>query len=451
MNTTDLIIIGAGPGGYRAALHAAAQGLQVVIVEAQEAGGTCLNCGCIPTKALCRNAEVLDSLREASVFGIENATFSFNFQQAMARKDAVVQQLRGGVEQLMQSPGITYVRGKARFQDAHTVEVDEKLYTAPHIIIATGSRPKLPPIGGIQLKGVVTSTELLQVSQLPQRLCIIGAGVIGMEFASVFASFGSQVTVVEFLKEALPTIDSDIAKRLRQSMARQGIAFHLQSAVQDISETSDDEGNGQLRVSFLKKGKPLTADADLVLVATGRAANTEGLCLEAAGIETTRQGIAVDDNFLTSQPGVYAIGDVNGRCMLAHAATMQGIHAVNHLLGHADNIRFQVMPSAVFTRPEAAAVGLSEDTCRQQGLDYTCRKGFYRANGKALAMNETEGLVKLLVSTADDRILGCHAFGAHAADIVQEATALISQGATATQLSQIICIHPTLSEILHEL
>lgn len=450
MTTTDLIIIGSGPGGYRAALHAAKHGLSVVVVEAAEAGGTCLNCGCIPTKTLCRNAEIIDTLRQADVFALNDLTYSLDFTRVAERKDSVVAQLRSGVEQLMQSPGITFVRGTASFLDAHTIRVGGDEYEAKNIIIATGSHAKMPPVKGLHLPGVVTSTELLALRSLPSRLCIIGAGVIGMEFASAFSSFGCEVTVVEFLKEALPVIDSDIAKRLRQTVARRGVTFHMQSAVQEIAPATADDGTPSLRVTFDKKGKALTADADIVLVATGRAANTEGLCLETAGVETGRQSITVDDHFQTTAAGIYAIGDVNGRCMLAHAATMQGIHAVNRILGISDDIRFDIMPSAVFTNPEAAAVGLSEDDCKRDTIAYTCRKGFYRANGKALAMGETEGMVKLMLD-GQGLIIGCHAFGAHASDIVQEVTALMNQGATVSQLADIIHVHPTLSEILHDL
>lgn len=450
MTATDLIIIGSGPGGYRAALHAAQQDLRVVIVEKDEVGGTCLNRGCIPTKTLCRHAEIIDTLSQADTFGLEGLAYQLNFSRIVERKDAVVAQLRSGVAQLMQSPGITLVRGEASFRDAHTVVVGDEEYTAKNIIIATGSRSKMPPIQGIDLEGVVTSTGLLALQSVPRRLCIIGAGVIGMEFASVFSSFGSEVSVVEFLKEALPVLDSDIAKRLRQTISRRGVSFHMQSAVRQIEETVAEDGSRLLRVSFDKKGKPATVDADVVLVATGRTANVEGLGLEAIGVETSRQGIVVDDNFETSIPGIYAIGDVNGRCMLAHAATMQGIHAVNYLLGQSDNMRLDIMPSAVFTHPEVASVGKSEDDCKREGLVYTCRKGHYRANGKALVMNEVEGMVKLLLDE-NQLIIGCHAFGAHAADMVQEVAVLMNQNATAKQLADIVHIHPTLAEILHDL
>lgn len=378
--------------------------------------------------------------------------YSLDFGRVIERKQEVVGQLRSGVETLMQTPGITLVRGTASFADAHTVAVGNEQYTAENIIIATGSDSKCPPIEGTTLPGVVTSTELLDIDHLPKRLCIIGAGVIGMEFASVFSSFGSNVTVIEFLKECLPVLDSDIAKRLRQTIGKRGVEFYMQSAVKSITQTDAEDGTKQLTVSFEKKGKPVSIDADMVLIATGRKPCTEGLALEQAGIEHSPKGIVVDDDFQTNVSGVYAIGDVNGRCLLAHAATFQGLHVVNRILNRPDDIRFDVMPSAIFTNPEAASVGLSEDQLKSEQRPYECRKGFYRSNGKALAMNETDGMIKLLVDTTNDqRIVGCHAFGAHSADMVQEIAALMNSGTTLQQLANIIHIHPTLSEILHDM
>lgn len=447
MVKTDLIIIGSGPGGYRSACYAAARGLSVTVFESAEAGGTCLNCGCIPTKSLCRNAEVIDTLRDASALGLESLSYNLDFGKIMERKNSVVAQLRNGVETLMRTPGITFVNKKAKLTSGHTVVTDEEEYTAGDIIIATGSHAKIPPIKGAQLQGVVTSTELLDIPSVPKRLCIVGAGVIGMEFASAFSSFGSEVTVVEFMKEALPTLDSDIAKRLRQTIGKRGVTFHMQTAVKEIEEKTDRCGARVLNVITDKKGKTLEVEADTVLIATGRSANTDGLGLEEAGIEYDSKGIHTDDDFATNVPHIYAIGDVNGKCMLAHAATFQGIHVVNHILGTPDGIRPDIMPSAIFTNPEAASVGLSEDRCKELGLEYTCKKGFFRSNGKALAMNETDGMVKL-ISDSDGRIIGCHMFGAHASDMVQEITALMNTGVTTRRLAEIIHIHPTLSEIL---
>lgn len=413
---TDLIIIGAGPGGYKAAVYAAKKGLKVTIFEDVHVGGTCLNVGCIPTKTY---------------------VHSSSFAEATERQGQVVEALRGGVETLLSHPNITLIREKGVFIDAHTVSG----VTAKNIIVATGSSAKLLPIPGADSPKVVTSTELLQLKELPKRLCIIGAGVIGMEFASVFQKFGSEVTVVEYLKECLPMVDSDIAKRLRKLLEKRGITFYMGSGVKAIEGSS---------VLFEQKGKDVSIEADVILMATGRKPNVSPDFSNAGFDYDERKGIAVDEHFETTVKGVYAIGDVNGRQMLAHAAEMQGIHVVNQILGIEDKIRFEVMPAAIFTEPEAACVGPTEDQLKEAGTPFECHKSFYRANGKALAMNETEGLVKLCCEPDEGKLLSAHVFGAHAADIVQEVTAYITLGATLRQLRETVHIHPTLSEVLIE-
>ncbi len=441
MTTSDIIIIGSGPGGYRAAAYAAANGLTVTIFEERHAGGTCLNCGCIPTKTLCRNAEIADTLKRADVFGLDDLSYRLNFQRVTARKNQVVETLRSGVETLLSAPGITLVREHARLMDSKTVAAGEETYTAPHIIIATGSKSKMLPVPGIDRPIVMTSTDLLDIEQVPRRLCIVGAGVIGMEFASIFNSLGSEVTVVEFLKECLPALDSDVAKRLRQTLSKRGVNFLMQSGVKEITDTG---------VIYDRKGKAGEVEADVVLIATGRAPLTDELGLEDAGVAYDRNGITTDEHLRTNVPGIYAIGDVNGRMMLAHAATFQGLHVINDIMGKKDQIRLDLIPAAIFTLPEAACVGMTEDQCKAAGMAYTCRKGYYRSNGKALAMDETEGFVKLMAD-ADDHIVGCHLFGAHAADLVQEVSSLMALGATTSQLRDIVHVHPTLSEILQEM
>ena len=428
MVSTDIIIIGAGPGGYRAAEYAAKQGLKVTIFEGDNVGGTCLNVGCIPTKTYVHSA---------------------SFAEARERMAQVVPQLRSGVDGILSHPNITLVREKASFENHGDCPCDSseakikgavpvivagnETYSAKNIIIATGSETKLIPVEGLDDPRVVDSTGLLNLDTLPKRLCIIGAGVIGMEFASVFNRFGSEVTVIEYLKECIPALDSDVAKRLRKLLEKRGITFHMKTAVQSLKDI----------------------DADVILMATGRKPRTEGLNLEALGITLARNGaIPVDDNFRVATvpagypAGLYAIGDVNGRQMLAHAAEMQAVRAVNHILGQQDGIRFDIMPAAIFTEPEAACVGPTEDQLKEQGIAYECRKSFWRANGKALAMGEAEGMLKLFVATDDEHLLGCHAYGAHSADIVQEVAALMCRDTTITQLRDIIHIHPTLGEIL---
>ena len=457
MNKTDLIVIGAGPGGYRAAELAAKAGLKVVVVEAGHVGGTCLNEGCIPTKSFARNAEIVQTLKEASLFGMNNMSFDFDFQQVVARKNEVLAQLRSGIETLLSHPNITLVRGHARFVDAHTVETvsvgsssTAAQYAATHIIIATGSVPKALRLQEPANCRVLDSSDLLQLDHLPESLCIIGAGVIGMEFASIFSAFGTKVTVVEFLKECLPALDSDISKRLRKVLEKRGVTFHLQCAVTGIRSKV---------VTFTdKKGKEQTIEAEVVLMAVGRAPRVSD-DFQLAGFDyDARTGIKVDDHFETTVPGIYAIGDVNGRQMLAHAAEAQAKIAVTHILrsnnAPADSpfsilhSPFTVVPAAIFTYPEAACVGPTEDQLKEESIAYECRKAFHRANGKALAMNETEGMLKLLSEPDGGRILGCHAFGAHAADMVQEVSVLMCRDTTVRQLRDMVHIHPTLSEIV---
>ena len=462
-----IIIIGAGPGGYETALVAAKRGVEVVLIEAGPVGGTCLNEGCIPTKAFCKNAEVLDGLREAEAFGVTGLSYGFDFKAVTARKNAVVEQLRGGVEGLLGHKNITLVRGKASFKDAHTVAVipsfssvipsdaEESLqeYTADYIIIATGSVSASLPIPGADLPGILTSREILDIEEVPQRLCVIGGGVIGLEFASIFRSFGSEVTVVEYCKDILPRFDTDLAKRLKQSLGKRGIEINTQAQVTSITENS-----GEYTVTFTRKGKEETIVADKVLMAVGRKANVASLNLADAGIEFTPRGIVVNDVMQTNVPHIYAVGDINGKMMLAHAATFQGIVALDHIMGVENDIDLSVMPAAVFTSPEAASVGKTEDECKEAGIPVRCLKSFFRANGKAVTMGQTDGFCKIVVAAEPKegaespyepgRVLGCHLYGPHASDIVQEACAMITRKATLKEFQDVIHTHPTLTEVL---
>ena len=448
-----IIIIGAGPGGYETALLAAKRGVETVLIEAGHVGGTCLNEGCIPTKTFCKNAEVLDTLREASVFGVTDLSYGFDFGAVRQRKDAVVEQLRGGVETLLSHKLITLVRGKASFKDAHTVVVEtigekadtpKQEYYADCIIVATGSVSASLPIPGTDLPGVLTSKEILDIEEIPQRLCVIGGGVIGLEFASIFKSFCSEVTVLEYCKDILPRFDTDLAKRLKQSLGKRGIDIQTQAQVLSIEATDN-----ALNVRFSKKGKEETVEADKVLMAVGRRPNVASLNLDDIGLEYTPKGIAVNEFMQTNLPQVYAIGDVNGKMMLAHAATFQGIVALDHIMGMSNDIDLSVMPAAVFTSPEAATVGLTEDECKEKGIAVKCLKSFFRANGKAVTMGETDGFCKLVVAAeSPSRILGCHLYGPHSSDIIQEVTALINGKATLEEFKSIIHTHPTLVEVL---
>ena len=434
---SDLLILGAGPGGYHTAAYAVRHGLAVTIVEKADVGGTCLNQGCIPTKALCHDAEAIEAARRVCGDDVQ-----VDFAKIYGRKCAVVDKLRGDVETLMSQPGITLVRGRGVLTCNKTVQVDDVEYAADNVIIATGSRPKMLPVEDMRLPGVLDSTGLLALDTLPGSLCIVGAGVIGLEFASVFRRFGCEVTVVEYMKECLPPYDSDISRRVRKAMEKRGVKFVMQAGVTGIVQAE-----GKLQVDYVCKGKPGAAIADKVLVATGREANISGIGLEAVGVVTDKGRIAVDDNMQTNVGGIYAVGDVNGRCMLAHAAIMQGMRCVNHILGRADNIRLDLMPSAVFTNPEAASVGLTESQCKDAGMVYAVRKTPYRANGRAVADEADGGLLKLITGN-DGLIVGCHVCGSHAADIVQEVTALMSMGCTLDRLHDITHIHPTIAELL---
>ncbi len=451
---TDLIIIGAGPGGYETAVRAAKAGLQVVVIEKEHLGGTCLNAGCIPTKCLCHSAEGLPPTPSQGGGDDPSAYLS----AAIARKNEVVEKLKAGVAQLMKTPGITLVEGEARFnlspalskgegEELHTVEVNTQSsilnFQSKNIIIATGSVTKFLPIPGAHAEGVLTSTEMLNLTTLPQRLTIIGGGVIGLEFASIFQAMGSQVTVIEFCKEVLPLFDRDLAKRLRTSLKKRGIEFHTSAAAKEIHEGTP------LVVDFEEKGKLQSVEADVVLMAVGRAANLNSLNLADVGIETTPRGIVVDEHMQTNVPGIYAIGDVNGLIQLAHAASAQGKVALDNILNSSPRGGWEgtLIPSAVFTVPEAAMVGKTEEQLEEAGIEYQTHKSMYRANGKALAMEAEDGLVKILTDN-EGKILGCHILGAHASDLIHEATLAMRLGATIHDIADTVHAHPSLSEIL---
>lgn len=455
-----ITIIGAGPGGYETAAAAAKCGFEVTIISDGPVGGTCLNEGCIPTKSLCRNAELLEDLSRGEEFGVEFPSYKFDFSKAIERKNAVVEQLKGGVEFILKGKNITLLRGKASLKDAHTVLVvsDGQCAEVPsdYIIIATGSYSATLPIPGADLQGVITSKEILSLDAVPTRLCIIGAGVIGLEFASIFRSFGSQVNVIEFCKDILPRFDTDLAKRLKQTLGKRGISIETSAGVQSIVREGDT-----LKVTYLKKDKEFTVEADKVLMAVGRRANVGSVNLADVGIDFTPRGIVVDGDMRTNVPNIFAIGDVTGGMMLAHVATFQGLKALDAIKaeqgctepGH--NIDLSIVPAAVFTYPEAAVVGRTEDECKDKGLPIKVLKSLFRANGKALSLGESEGFCKVVIYAGEPtdefkagQILGCHMFGAHSSDIIQEVAALMNMHATLSDFASIIHAHPTLTEVL---
>jgi dihydrolipoamide dehydrogenase len=423
-----LLIIGGGPGGYETAVEAAKRGLEVTLITEGPLGGTCLNEGCIPTKTFCHYAELIEQNNKA---GLDCKP---SFAAVAERKQTVIEQLRGGIDIMLKN--VQVIRGKAQFKDSKTVVCNGQEYSADKIIIATGSVSASLPIPGAE--SCLTSKEILELTEVPKSLCVIGGGVIGLEFASIFRSFGSEVTVLEFCPNILPRFDVDLAKRLKQSLSKCGINIEVQAQV-----TAIDGG----MVTYIKKDKEYTVQADKILMAVGRRPNTGGLNLEAAGIDYTRKGITVNDRFETSVPGIFAVGDVTGGIMLAHAATYQGLHALNAICGQQDSIRFDLIPAAVFTMPEVATVGLTEEQCKEQELQVRCVKSFYRANGKAVSMDEPEGYCKLIVAESG-AILGAHIMGTHASDLIHEITAVMNMNGTVVQMQNIIHAHPTLSEIV---
>lgn len=429
MNEFDLIIIGAGPGGYETAAEAAASGLSVALIERGELGGTCLNRGCIPTKALCKSAEVALTVKEAAQFGVNPGGFSMDYAVAAARKDEVVKTLQEGVK--MAVGKCTLIQGEASFVDGRTVEAGGERYTAPRIIIATGSQPARLPIPGAEY--AVSSDNFLSLTELPARVVIVGGGVIGMEFASILNAFGVEVTVVEYMKEILPPFDKDIAKRLRMALSRRGINIITSAAVKEIRPDHT--------VVYESKGKEGEVAADMVIMAVGRRPVLPA-GLENTAVTVGKRGIEVNSEFMTAEPGVYAIGDVNGVMMLAHAASAQG----KKVLGH--EINLDVIPSAVFTSPECAMVGLTEEQCKEQALDYKAVKVPFRGNGKALAMGEADGLLKLIVDKSTHRLLGCHICGPHAADLIAEPALAMSRNLTVDAITATVHSHPTLTEVL---
>ena len=428
----DIIVIGAGPGGYETAARAAACGLDTVIVERDLPGGTCLNRGCIPTKALCRSAEVAMTVKDAFDYGVSTGGFTLDYAAACARRDAVVGELRQGVVTLLE--GVRTVRGEARFIGERTVAVGDEVFTAPKVIIATGSCPAPWRAEGSGL--AVDSDRLLAMDRLPAEITVVGGGVIGMEFASIFAAFGCNVSVLEYCQEILPPFDREIAKRLRMAMKRRGVDVTVQASVSRISVTDE----GRRVVEYTCKGKDKTIVTDMVVAAVGRRpVLPQGL--ELAGVELTEKGfIKVDGSMITSAPGVYAIGDVNGLCMLAHAASAQGRVALG------ERVNLDIIPSAVFTVPECAMVGMTEQQCAEAGTDYVAATATFRSNGKAMATGDAEGLVMVILNRADRRIIGCHICGQHASDLIQEVAVAMAAGMDSSRFAEVVHGHPTLSE-----
>lgn len=441
---SDLIIIGAGPGGYETALEAAATGKSVTLFNGGQLGGTCLNEGCIPTKCLCTDSEIIARFKEGEKYGIDDFTFSIDFNKIIERKKSVTETLRGGIDTMLRQAKVNVVNAMASFKDSKTVVAGEEEYTADQIIIATGSKSKSLPIPGHDLECVMDSTRILDLEYIPESLTIIGGGVIGMEFASIFHNLGSKVTVIEFMKQILPPFDSDIAKRLKQTLSKKGIKIITGAAAKEIRQNEFYE----IEVTYEIKGKEEKIISSDLLMAVGRAPRVDGLNLEAASVEYSPKGIAVDDNMRTSAEGIFAIGDVNGRMMLAHVASFQGQRALNAIEGKTDRIRFDIVPSAVFTVPECGMAGKTEEQCKAEGMEIMIGQSFYRANGKALALGEPDGLCKLIFRKEDGLLIGAHIMGAQAADLAQQCADMMNRDTKLPELKDIIFGHPTVSEVI---
>ena len=440
----DILIIDAGPGGFETALSAARQGNSVVLFNGGKLGGTCLNEGCIPTKCLCKNAEVVTTIKESEKFGVDDFTFMLDYNKVLSRKEEVIETLQKGVEGMLSQAKVTVVNAKASFKDAKTVVADGVEYEGENIIIATGSVSKSLPIPGHDLECVMDSTAILKLEYVPASLTIIGGGVIGMEFASIFHQLGSKVTVIEFMKQILPPFDSDIAKRLKQTLSKKGINIVTGAAAKEIRQNEFYE----IEVVYDVKGKEEKVVSSDLLMAVGRAPYMEGLNLEAAGVEYSPKGIPVDDFMQTNVPGIYAIGDVNAKMMLAHVASAQGERALNVINKVSDKLRFDIVPSAVFTVPECGMVGKTEEQCKEEKIETLIGTSFFRANGKALALGETDGLCKLIFRKDDGLLIGAHIMGVEAADLAQQCADLMNRETTLKEFKEIIFGHPTVSEVL---
>lgn len=449
---TDLLIIGAGPGGYVAAIYAAKKGLKVTLVEKEELGGTCLNVGCIPTKALVKSSEVCHSVRHSSFFGIEAGTaLQVNMQQIIRRKDEVKEKLISGIGYLMEKNSIQVIRGQASFLSDKQVCVTgegKTVISAKHMIIATGSKISKVNIPGIELPFVMNSTDALSCTELPASITIIGGGVIGMEFAFIYRNLGVEVQVAEFMDRLLTMLDHDLSDELRLAAEQAGIRIHTGAKVTRIQRADQ----GQAIVTYETRDGEHLLVSEKVLVAIGREPNMDGLELDKAGIQLNERGrgIAVDSRMRTNVEHIYAIGDVTNILQLAHVASHQGITAVDAILGEKTVMHYTAVPNVIFTSPEIASVGLLERECREQGLDYRVSKVSFSSNGKALTMNEPDGFIKLIKDNPSGRIVGGAIIGPDAASLISALTLAIANGLTEEQIRDTIFAHPTTGEVLHE-
>ncbi|MGD2156625.1 MAG: dihydrolipoyl dehydrogenase [Anaerolineales bacterium] len=436
----DVIIIGAGPGGYIAAERAGAMGKSVLLIEKKHLGGICLNEGCIPSKTLLHAAKLFVQAKGSEEYGVLVDNPRFDLTTVMAHKKKVVQTLRDGVAYQMERFNVEVLHGMASIVDRRTIEVEGQRYSGKNILIATGSTPIHLPVPGADQPHVVTSSELLNIDRLPQSLIVIGGGVIGCEFASFFSNVGVEVTVIELLPEIISNIDAEIARLLRRSMKK--VSFHLDSEVVSI---------GVDELTFKKQDQLHTIPAELVLMSVGRQPNVGGLGLERIDLDLDRVGIRVNDVMQTNIPGVYAIGDVTGKSMLAHSASRMGEVAVNHMFGYDDTMRYHAIPWVVYTHPEVASVGLSEAQAREKGLEVKIAKMPMTINGRFLAENiGKRGLCKMVVDSKTCVLLGVHMIGSTCSEMIFGAAAMIEDEFRVKDIKEVVFPHPTVSEMLRD-
>jgi len=443
----DVIVIGAGPGGYPAAIKAAQMGAKTAIIEREWLGGTCLNCGCIPTKTLIAGAEVYQKILHAGSFGINVGTPEIDYPAMKKRKDDVISTQQQGIAYLLKSHGVTLFEGTGSFRDAHTIAVKTnhgatKEITGKNIIIATGSTSTVP--GFIpKHERIVESRAFLELEKLPETLMVLGGGYIGSELACMAAGLGVKVTIVELLPDILMLLDKDIRQIVKRHMKKElGMTLLTGDAMENIKALDD-------KVTATAGGKEI--EADMLLVSIGRSPVTDGLNAEAAGVALSERGyIEVDELSRTNVPHIYCIGDVSGRMQLAHAATSQAMYAVEHALKDEEKIEEVVIPGVIFTSPEVALVGITEDEAKKLGLNVNVGKFHFKPLGKAQAANETEGFVKILADKETDRILGAQCAGPHATDLISEMVIAVREELTAEELGNTVHAHPTFAEIWME-
>lgn len=446
----DVIIIGGGPGGYVAALKLGMLGASVILIEKDTIGGTCLNRGCIPTKALLHSAELYVQAKAGAAIGVESSDVSINLEQVCAYKDSVVAKLVRGVKGLLKARKVQVIKGQAKFAGPKTIAVQttdgqQKTVSAGNIIIATGSKAGMPPIAGIDGRNVITSTEALDVKALPGSLAVIGGGVIGMEIGSVYADFGANVTVIEAMERILPNMDEEISEAFVQHIGKK-MKVYTSARVESISDT----GRDQKAVKFIADGQPLEVITDQVLACTGRIPDTSSLDLESAGVATDGARVITNTHYETNVPGIYCIGDANGKVMLAHAASAQGIAVAQHIIGGQSLIKQDIVPSCVYTTPEIASVGITEQQAKQQGIAYKTGLFHLRANGRSLIMQQPEGFVKIIGGTAYNEVLGVHIMGPYATELIAQCAVVMKLEGCVDDIAHTIHAHPTMSESVME-